>query len=178
VIVLSSAIVTTRSHAQSGGPYAIAKGTIGAGAGAASVGGTYVISGTIGQPSADVVSGGPYSVQGGFWQLGGAPVTEVQNDPGPTTPRGFMVFDNVPNPFGLSTLIAFDLPRESRTSVAIHALDGRLVRTLMNEARPPGHYQVTWDATDNSRRRVPPGVYLLRIEAGELRATRKLIRVE
>jgi len=177
VIILSTAIAAAHSHAQSGGPYVITKGVIGAGGGTASVGGGYVVSSTMGQAIAGVITGGAYSVQGGFWQLGGSAVTSVE-DPGATPPHRFLVFDNVPNPFGISTLIAFELPKASRTLVAIHGPDGRLVRTLMNEDRAPGHYQVTWDATDNGGRRVRPGVYLLRIQAGELRATRKLIRVE
>jgi hypothetical protein len=54
---------------------------------------------------------------------------------------------------------------------------GRLVRALVREELPPGRFQVAWDGRDGSGRPVPSGVYLLRLEAGDFAAMRKVVRL-
>jgi len=49
-------------------------------------------------------------------------------------------------------------------------LQGRFIRTLLNEDRVGGCYQAEWDA-----RGVPPGIYFLRLTAPQGSLTRKVV---
>ncbi len=69
-----------------------------------------------------------------------------------------------PNPFNPRTTIAFDLPAAGPCRVTIHALDGTLVRTLVDGILPAGPRRLAWDGTDRSGRAVPSGVYLVRLD--------------
>jgi flagellar hook assembly protein FlgD len=53
---------------------------------------------------------------------------------------------------------------------------GRLVRTLIDDGKDPGHYSVQWDGRAASGLFVPSGVYFCRMErAGEVNASRKML---
>ena len=52
---------------------------------------------------------------------------------------------------------------------------GQLVRTLVDETKSEGSYQIQWDGADNYGRRVSSGVYFYRIKAGEFSKTRKMV---
>ena len=57
----------------------------------------------------------------------------------------------------------------------IFDIKGRLLKTLVNEIQNPGRYLSKWDATDMLGNHVSAGVYLYYIEAGENRASKKMI---
>jgi len=45
----------------------------------------------------------------------------------------------------------------------------------VDEARQGGTYEVFWDGTDQSGRRVSSGTYLYRLQAGDFVRTRKMV---
>lgn len=55
-----------------------------------------------------------------------------------------------------------------------NGLKGRLITTLANEEMVAGSHEIKWGANDASNKPVPSGVYLLRIEAGDSKETRKI----
>ncbi|MCB1183807.1 S8 family serine peptidase, partial [bacterium] len=71
----------------------------------------------------------------------------------------------VPNPFNPRTTLAFDLARPGRVGVHIFDLQGRLVRTLLDERRDAGPQAVVWDGRDDAGRAVASGSYLARLTA-------------
>jgi hypothetical protein len=83
-----------------------------------------------------------------------------------------------PNPFAHNTVVEFvvrssQFVDEELTSIRIHDLAGRLVKTLVNEGKEPGRHEVTWNVEG-----LPPGIYFARLEVGkDHRRTRKLILV-
>ena len=85
------------------------------------------------------------------------------------------LFQNSPNPFNPRTNIRFDLPGASSVRLTIHGVDGRLVRTLIDEPTPAGRHHVTWDGTDDRGNGVATGVYYYRLRAGAFRASRRLV---
>ncbi|MEA2063413.1 MAG: FlgD immunoglobulin-like domain containing protein [Gemmatimonadota bacterium] len=95
----------------------------------------------------------------------------------PSLPRAFALEQNTPNPFNPSTTIEFSVPegRMIQVSLDVYDLRGRLVRSLVADTREPGTYNVHWDGTDKSGRRVASGVYFYRIKAGTFVQTRKMI---
>jgi flagellar hook assembly protein FlgD len=58
--------------------------------------------------------------------------------------------------------------------LSIYDVSGRLVRNLVNGAVPAGHHVVTWDACDESGRRVTSGVYFYRMTAPDFSQVRKV----
>lgn len=68
-----------------------------------------------------------------------------------------------PNPFNPSVTIAFDLAAPAPVRVAIHALDGALIRVLHDTQTPAGRTTLNWDARDAASRTVVAGVYTVRL---------------
>jgi|SRR3989304_2110128 len=93
-------------------------------------------------------------------------VTAVENEA--TLPLSFELYQNFPNPFNPSTTILFDLPWQSRVTVAVFDLLGQRVTTLVNDEKSPGRYSVVWYGRDENRAHVASGVYFYRIQAESL----------
>ncbi|MEE9271154.1 MAG: T9SS type A sorting domain-containing protein [Candidatus Krumholzibacteria bacterium] len=81
---------------------------------------------------------------------------------------------NYPNPFNPVTVIPFSLQRAGRVRLAIYDAGGHLVRMLIDEMRPAGPHQVTWDVGVSSAQ-VASGVYFARLETAGTVLTKKLV---
>ncbi len=79
-----------------------------------------------------------------------------------------------PNPFNPRTRLAFRLAAAGRVSLAVYDLQGRRVRTLLDEALPAGEYDVEWNGRDGSGRAVPAGTYFGRLTTPAGVQTRKM----
>jgi|SaaInl7_200m_RNA_FD_contig_91_369689_length_10527_multi_11_in_0_out_0_3 hypothetical protein len=92
-------------------------------------------------------------------------------------PKAFALSQNYPNPFNPSTTIAYDVPEGDNVQVQLNVYNmrGQLVKTLVNDAKGEGSYQVQWDGSDNYGRRVSSGIFFYRIKAGEFSKTRKMV---
>ena len=95
-------------------------------------------------------------------------ITGVLEDRG--TPASFQLYQNYPNPFNPSTMIKYHLSTPAHVRLTIFDMLGHEVRTLLNEQKSAGSYQVSWNASG-----VPSGVYFYRLQAGSFTETQKLI---
>ena len=77
----------------------------------------------------------------------------------------FSLKQNYPNPFNPSTTISFALPQTAQVDLAVYAMDGRLVRTLVDDNLAAGPHHRLWDGRDDGGRQVSSGAYYLRLEA-------------
>jgi DNA/RNA endonuclease YhcR with UshA esterase domain len=75
-------------------------------------------------------------------------------------PKEFALFQNYPNPFNPSTVIRYDLPKNSYVRVAIYDILGRMVASLVDGSQSASRYSVTWSPTGLSS-----GIYFCRIQA-------------
>lgn len=82
-----------------------------------------------------------------------------------------------PNPF--DTALALELvARTSRyTEIAIFDVRGGLVIRLLSRVLPAGRHTIEWHGNAANGRRVPPGVYLVRVQSGPQNRTLKVARV-
>ncbi|MDA0334936.1 MAG: DUF3179 domain-containing (seleno)protein [bacterium] len=92
------------------------------------------------------------------------PITAVLEPATATVPVGFDLAQNHPNPFNPDTRIHFTLPVGGQMTLQIFNAAGQRVRSLADGAHRAGVYDVTWDGTDGSGRRVASGTYLYRLE--------------
>ena len=95
--------------------------------------------------------------------------------PAVTLPQQFALHANAPNPFNAETLIRFDLPTEARVSIEVYNVLGQKVRTLLQERRAAGRYQIGWDSRDDAGRALASGVYFYRLIAEEFVQTRRMM---
>jgi hypothetical protein len=84
---------------------------------------------------------------------------------------------NYPNPFNPRTTIAYELARDATVRLEIYALDGSLVRRLVNRFETAGGHEVSWNGLDRRGRAAPSGIYLYRIVADGATATRRMTLV-
>jgi len=101
------------------------------------------------------------------------PTLEVEN-PTEGVLQSFHLFQNYPNPFNPETVIKYQLTSSSPVSLKIYNLRGQEVRTLVNEIKAAGEYEINWDGKDNFGKGVASGVYVYRLQAGEQVAVNKL----
>jgi hypothetical protein len=85
------------------------------------------------------------------------------------SPDKFSLSQNYPNPFNPSTVISYQLPASGNVTLKVYDLLGREVATLVNEEKPAGSYEVSFDASQLSS-----GVYIYRLTAGNFSATNKM----
>jgi len=74
-------------------------------------------------------------------------------------------------------LISYGLASTSDVSLSIYDVTGKLVKVLVSGSMPACEHSVQWHGDDRQGAQVPNGVYFCRLEAGERRATRKLVLV-
>ena len=94
---------------------------------------------------------------------------------GATATAEFALRAASPNPFAVSTRIAFSLPRESHARLEVFDSSGRLVRTLLDASLPAGEHEMTWRSDDRAGRRARAGVYFYRLDAGGRVTQRKVV---
>ena len=69
---------------------------------------------------------------------------------------------------------AFSLAARGPVDVALYAVNGRRLRTLVRGVREAGEYSLTWDGRDDDGAPAPAGVYYLRMVTPQGRFTRML----
>jgi hypothetical protein len=91
------------------------------------------------------------------------------------TPTQTALHQNHPNPFNPTTVISYDLVSNSRVSLKVYDVSGRLVKTLVDDNRPAGRQSATWDGTDNAGNHVSSGVYFYRLNTAGNVFTKKMV---
>ena len=80
-------------------------------------------------------------------------------------PEAFALGQSYPNPFNPATRIAYALPVESRVTIRVYDIGGRLIRTLVDGIQAAAYLSVEWDGRNGAGGAVGSGVYFYRIEA-------------
>ena len=105
-------------------------------------------------------------------------ISTAVDDPAPDATLAFRVYPNYPNPFNPSTTLRFDLAKAGRTTLTIYALDGSLVRTLVNEDLPAGRNGAIWYGRNDRGQRVASGVYFWRVRTADHVETQRMMLVK
>jgi hypothetical protein len=89
-------------------------------------------------------------------------------------PAATRLAQNVPNPFNPSTSISFTLAARGHVSIAVYDASGAHVRTLLDDVRPAGGNEVSWDGRDARGNAMSSGVYFYRMTAEGKTESRKM----
>ncbi len=95
--------------------------------------------------------------------LFGAAATAVGGE-GPGWDGAHLGLRSMPNPASGSVVVHFYLPGAGQASVAVHDASGRVVARVADGLFAAGRHDLQWSGRDDAGRRVPAGVYFVRLE--------------
>lgn len=119
---------------------------------------------------------GIYTVNAGFknpnrrWDSVMVDISVTDIGENASNPILYKLYDNYPNPFNPSTKIKFSIPSSEFVTLKVYEVLGSEVATLINEEKPAGNFEITWNAES-----VPSGVYFYTLQAGNFVESRKMI---
>jgi hypothetical protein len=96
-------------------------------------------------------------------------ITGVSEEEG-LTPNTYSLEQNFPNPFNPSTTINFSIPQKDFVNLKIYNLVGEELKTLLNEEKDAGTYQIKFDALN-----LPTGIYFYKLNTSSFSETKKMI---
>jgi agmatine/peptidylarginine deiminase len=87
------------------------------------------------------------------------------------------ILGNFPNPFNPETTIHFTIENHVSVPVRIdiYNIRGQLVRTLIDEPKDRGFYNVVWNGRDDNNNQVGSGIYLYHFRAGDHQSTHRML---
>ena len=85
-------------------------------------------------------------------------------------PTEYFLFQNYPNPFNPSTIIRYDLPKEGMVSIKIYDMLGIEVKTLVNEYKSAGIYNIEFNASN-----LTSGIYFYKLTLGNITQAKKML---
>ncbi|MFQ6618783.1 MAG: T9SS type A sorting domain-containing protein, partial [Fidelibacterota bacterium] len=107
-----------------------------------------------------------------------SPVVGVYRIKNVQLPDEYVLSQNYPNPFNPVTTIKYGIPGWSarkKVTLRVYNILGQLVVTLVDHLQGPGNYMVRWDGKDRFGKLVPSGVYMYRLQIGNLVMSKKMI---
>jgi hypothetical protein len=90
-------------------------------------------------------------------------------------PDQYALGQNYPNPFNAETRICYQLPRSGHVRLTIVNLLGQEVKTLVEEKREAGYFEVVWDGRNNSGSDASSGSYFYMLKTKNFTEAKKLI---
>jgi hypothetical protein len=108
-------------------------------------------------------------------------------------PTSFALFQNYPNPFNPVTVVRYTVGGLKRkaadggqwtadgyftpTTLKIYNILGQKVRTLVDEPKGAGSYEVLWDGKDDRGKDVASGIYFYQLTSGVYKETKKMVLI-
>ncbi|MEJ5261317.1 MAG: T9SS type A sorting domain-containing protein [Ignavibacterium sp.] len=87
--------------------------------------------------------------------------------------KEFKLHQNFPNPFNPKTIISWQSPTDAWQSLKIYDVLGNEVKTLVNEFKPAGKYEVEFVSNG-----LASGIYFYTLRVGNFTETKKMILLE
>jgi hypothetical protein len=101
-----------------------------------------------------------------------APLSTIEERMG-QIPTEFALSQNYPNPFNPVTYVEYALPEAQHVVIKVFDVQGREVKTLVNEKQPVGWYRLQIDG-----RELASGVYFLRLRTEQFSDLKKMVLVK
>lgn len=94
-------------------------------------------------------------------------VTGVEGD---VSLNSYSLEQNYPNPFNPVTVIRYDIAQNENVEISIYNILGQRIRTLIDEFKPAGKYEVEFNATGLSS-----GIYFYTLNSGNYTEAKKML---
>jgi hypothetical protein len=107
-----------------------------------------------------------------FMAKGTPPTSNVKHKK-PIVPAELSLMQNYPNPFNPKTRISYSIPAPSKVELVVFDLLGKKVKTLVNEEKPVGTFEVVFDGSDYSN-----GTYFYKLTTDAQSITRKMLLIK
>lgn len=91
-------------------------------------------------------------------------------------PTRFQLGAPYPVPSSKGVRLSLELSHSSLVQISVHDVSGRRIRNLGTGLYSSGLHVLEWDGCDPNGRRLPTGIYLIRVEAEGEVASRRVIR--
>ena len=88
-------------------------------------------------------------------------------------PDKFTLSQNYPNPFNPSSVIEYEVAKNSHVLLRVYNSMGELVATLVNGMKAAGSYRTVFDGKD-----LPSGLYIYNVSAGQFSESKKMLLVK
>ena len=89
-------------------------------------------------------------------------------------PKEYSLYQNYPNPFNPTTIIRFDITKQSNVKIVVYDMLGNEVAKLVDAANlPAGSYSTDFDASN-----LASGIYVYKMDAGDYSLTKKMTLVK
>lgn len=87
----------------------------------------------------------------------------------------FLLEQNYPNPFNSTTVLTYQVSKAGVVQLIIYDLIGNKVKTLVNDRRNVGIYQVEWNGNNEAETPVASGLYIYRLKTDSYVQSKKMI---
>jgi hypothetical protein len=87
--------------------------------------------------------------------------------------ESYELAQNYPNPFNPSTIINYQIPENGMVTLKIYDILGKEVKTLVNEQKTAGRYEVNFNASD-----LASGVYIYKLQVNDFVSSRKMLMIK
>jgi hypothetical protein len=111
-------------------------------------------------------------------------MTGIWQGDGVEPPRMTAIESNYPNPFNSATTLIYAVanlgPLPAQINIDIYDVQGRKVRTLVDERKEVGRHRIIWDGRDDSGNELSSGIYFARIcqwHADQISRNQKLVLI-
>ncbi len=88
-------------------------------------------------------------------------------------PDSFSILNAYPNPFNSAITVLLNLDRRSESRLRIYDVNGRLIKTLLNEFVTPGETKIEFEATN-----LPSGLYILQLRTENTVYSKKITYIK
>lgn len=88
-------------------------------------------------------------------------------------PEEYVLYPPYPNPFNPTCKITYGLPEESRVTIKLYDIQGRLVMELLSGVQQAGYHSAQIDGASRAS-----GIYFVKLEAGDFREVRKVLLIK
>jgi hypothetical protein len=92
-----------------------------------------------------------------------------------TTVGTFLLHQNYPNPFNPEASIKYALHKDREVEIVVYNILGQDLRTLADEPRRAGSYEIIWDGRDDKGIEMASGICFYRLKAGNYMETKKML---
>jgi len=83
-----------------------------------------------------------------------------------------------PNPFYSTADIQYKVIRAGKVKVDVYNIKGQHIKSILEETKSSGSYQLIWDGKDKAGNKVAPGIYFMRLEADGKALTKKMLKLK